>query len=478
MAIPEGPLRNKERKYLSVARQGLEMEALGLGEAGQGIQGMAAMAKTGVEDPARTMRDAVQQAFMSGIRDSREFQGLLEATEATAEHTMSYSGAMSTLMGLMQTGLPGSGKIAGAALGTLQERMSGSTGTYMDMMKFQSAVGAGRKASERAEKAGEKLTSEDVRDIEWFYQNKDITQLTPGEAKKMLSPQAYKYSEPDIKAKQREIVSKGMYVPTEMSIQDQETFGPAAEAIQSSDKEQVKKLLGTKKQRDEFARLQRLYSPAKDQAKTEGFIGQGLDWMEESGVQLEPGERKTNRMTEDEAKNAISIGGKPSSMADLLAQAKAMPGAAGVNYLKKQNAPYIQEEGPLAPVKAFDALKKQLSGVGTEEEQMRQLDLGRAGTKVAPTKEIPKDMKIESLSSVLERLSKSIGDLQKSMSDPTLAKEINVNSGGNITVNGTTSVTGVVVKAAADAAATAIANPTSNAPSTPASGAQPGPAVH
>lgn len=114
----------------------LKMEAAGFGTAGQTIQSATAIARTGTQDPAAALEKALQKAVAAGLRDSREFQELLEAAGETSKHTGTFTGSLDRLLLSTGTGLPGDVKSARDLTKSMDQEWGGATGTMTDMVKF------------------------------------------------------------------------------------------------------------------------------------------------------------------------------------------------------------------------------------------------------------------------------------------------------------------------------------------------------
>lgn len=118
-------------------KQSAIAENLGMGDASQSMAAMGAMMKSGVEDPAKMMSDAMQTALMKGLQDSRDFQGLLSAASETADNTVGFEGSLKLIADAAGTGRAGDLETAKSFAEMVDKQTSGATGTYRDIVKMQ-----------------------------------------------------------------------------------------------------------------------------------------------------------------------------------------------------------------------------------------------------------------------------------------------------------------------------------------------------
>lgn len=149
-----------------LAREAMTAESMGLGNADQSIAGTGRLLRAGAQDPTAMFKTAVTEGLMRGIQDSHQFQELLSGISEIAQNTGEAEGA---LQGVLRTSGSGRGddmKVAIQGFKDLQERMSGKSGTWMDMVKHSVTQDFAGDVEKQAKKSGVSLDKDDLTTIQ------------------------------------------------------------------------------------------------------------------------------------------------------------------------------------------------------------------------------------------------------------------------------------------------------------------------
>ncbi len=144
-----------------VAKSSMMAESMGLGSASQSNAAMSRMITGGVKDPEALFTKAVKEGLEKGLQDSREFQGLLEAASSSADSAAGFEGTLNNLMKLTGSGRANDVETAKAAYGGIQKDMSGFSGDWTDMVKFDITNRAAKGVIQGAKGKGIDLDRED-----------------------------------------------------------------------------------------------------------------------------------------------------------------------------------------------------------------------------------------------------------------------------------------------------------------------------
>lgn len=142
-------------------RTALEAERMGMGESSQSIAMMGAMMQAGVEDPTAVYTEAMRKGMMLGIQDSKEFNELLSASLQTADNTVGFEGTLKSIMLGVGSGKATDIERAKTAAADISEAMSGKSGTFMDMIKFERTSEAIKDVESAAKESGIELDEQD-----------------------------------------------------------------------------------------------------------------------------------------------------------------------------------------------------------------------------------------------------------------------------------------------------------------------------
>jgi len=421
--------RHGERMYQGVARTALDLEAAGMGAAGQSIQGQIGMARAGEKDPVDAMTRAFEKALLAGLGSSRDFQELLEVTGAVAEHTMSYSGTMASIMRLAGTGLPGAEKLAAKAYEGTEARWSGATNAKEDMMKFASVIESTNAIQDKLKKKGEKgLSNAQVIRLQQVLQFGGREQLTKENLSKFMDKESIEAAWPEIEERFiPKTDAQKTFTDTYMLTQDSEVQR-LGELTGSGNKDEIFKTFSIKANRDKLVQAR----------NTRGLADKNLDvaasensaWLQDlekkHGVKLTKDERTWDKGQKGDLKQGVA----GQFLAEKGPEANAFAEIEARKALLKSQVPYSAARGPLAPQTSIEAFVQNLDINKTRPVTEETMDR----TKVDPTREIPKDREILSINTMLERLSTSIDEMNKSSGKPIEAQSVNINGGGVINI--------------------------------------------
>lgn len=243
----------------SVAKTAMGIEALGFGSTSGTIAAAGAISRTGGVDPSGALEKTLKQAFIGGIRDSREFQGLLEAATSSAETSMTFSGSISNLLTFMGTGRPGEAKMAQDFEAMKGQEWSGKSKTMTDMVKFNLINSKAHEITSWAEKKGKKVsqnTRQELRQMQFM----DPAELMDKELlSTMFQPETMGLMEDFNTANKRDITGEmatgvnslkstygAMWVNQQDEYKDGTKYSDMAAAMNSGDNARISKMFAGK----------------------------------------------------------------------------------------------------------------------------------------------------------------------------------------------------------------------------------------
>lgn len=427
-----------------VTKTALELESMGLGSAQQSVQAMTAMSRAGIEDPSTVMERAVHNAFLSGIRDSREFQGLLEAASETSENTTAFEGTLNQLLSVMGTGRPGEVRAAREQMMTREREFSGASGTMADMVKFNIINQKAKELRDFARKTGDDLSEQDMQDLR-------MTQyMSPREMGDQKFLESRFSSRIMNTAKRFNAANPGKNFFTDLSNQisvRSATFGASTmmqdpewtrkrNIIESGDQEKIKKEFPTPESAQDFLRRGLLYSGRES----------GNDSMAVQDMQL-----LSNKLNSAGIKAKVpgTLGSQAINISYADARKEGLASRTMSDQQDRATAIQRQEEKAFVDTMLRDQQTKQSKGaieLGTRTREKTQEQISGAIQKatVEPTVQVPKGMEVKPIEDSIKQLMEGLDKVSKSFENFSVSK-MAMNVAGDVIVKGPGKIVGAIV---------------------------------
>lgn len=444
-----------------VAKSGMMGEAMGLGDAGSNVQAMGRMVQGGVKDPEALFTKAMAEGLKKGIQDSRQFQELLNAASETATSTAGYEGALNNLLKMTGGGQAGDVKTAQAAYKGVQQDMSGFSGDWTDVVKFDITNKAAQKAATAAKKQGTTLSREDMTSLQNLANLKPEEIANPELLKRVLTPNALKATEA-LGGNYGEDLNRSMMVHGQMD--------RAINATQSPELVQLRNMLSNNDQEG----LKKTFAGPEGQAKLKRLMPMVASGMTSTG--------DTDRAIGSQ--NAIAqqiseaTGISPEQMGlptrgykpKTLDEAKADSGASGTfadQQRKAEGEKGRADFGAIQSVERDPKTGKNLlaEDVGKTGGMYRQ-GLEKTRQDVLDNKTVNPALEVKRVDQAVDEMVKGLKEIADSFKDFS-AKDMVVNATKDIIISGAAAIKGVMLdnglSAAAKSAGDQIANTVSKA---------------
>jgi len=255
----------------AAAKQAMMGQAMGLGDAGALIGGMGRLSAGGNNDPAEIMKKAMAEGLMKGLQDSRQFGELISAAQETSQGVGDFEGALKGVLTFAGSGRSNDVATAQAAALKAEERMSGKTGGWQDIVKFDITNRAAKEAISEAEGKGIELTREDRTSLQ------NLANMKPAELEneELVSSRLTSGAKAAIKASGKTIKQYGSKLATSARVHS--AMDGAVNATQSGDLAELRNMLAEgdtegirKKYGNNLGRLQDLFALAGSGATADG----------------------------------------------------------------------------------------------------------------------------------------------------------------------------------------------------------------
>ena len=431
-----------------VSTTAMQMESAGFGPAGQTIQSAAAIARTGVQDVSSVLERALQKAVSGGIRDSREFQELIEAASDTSKNTGDFEGALDRLLMTTGTGRPGDVRAARELIQTQDQEWSGTTGTMTDMVKFNTIKKRVEGLIISAEQSGQKVSDRSKQEL-LMLQNLKVSSMTPDVLKTMfsretmdlLNSKAGSQFLPGLTGELSAVQSTyGAGFITQNMDPD---FQRKNKVLQSGNSEEIRKEFGSQSAVDAFLKQVKLGETAYrggDVEKGTQAAQQAADLLNAKlGTKYKAPGMPGAVGVSDTYKGIVSTAGTAETPSEAVAMSRAREEAAlwERSRVELKKRPMSEKGDQAENLEAWEQWKK-----GGQREELNKTIERSMRDKTVEIKETDKIKPIEDeMSKIIEGFKK----IQESLKDISASK-FAMRVAGNVVIEGAKAVTGIVTE--------------------------------
>jgi len=422
-----------------VAKSGMLAESMGLGSAGQNIGSMMKMSASGADDPEALFTKAVKEGLQKGLQDSRQFQQLLDSAAATSQGVDDFDGALRGILTFAGSGRSNDVDVASQASKTAEDRMSGKTGTWRDMVKFDVTNKAAQKAIAAARDQGIELSREDQTSLQNLA-NQDVKAL---ENPEFLNSILTSGAQRAIQASGQTVDQYGKGLARNLRVQG--TLADSVNATQSPELAELKNSLAEgnydqirEKYKGNPGRLRDLVALAGSGASASGNAQDALgaqqmivNGLKEAGI--------------DTTGMGVQRSFKPVSAEEALAESGSA--MTGLDQRRRGRARIGQIDQATAMSVARDGEGKSLFAEemarSPEMYEDQQSKMVRAGQEMR-TAEIPNDKMITPIDEAVKEVVKGLQEIKEAFKDFKVGEFV-VNAGQDVVIQGAKAIKGVML---------------------------------